>query len=151
MTPRTRRAGFTIIELMVVVTVIGLLSSIALPKFRDVQRRAVATQMLGDLDVIRHAALSFYVDSSYFPPEAGVGEMPRSLAPYLPTGFTMAKAQWTMDYENWPMSGVEGAPPSTIGVSFTTPDARLGMTAMRLAGDTPGFTDGTSYTFLLTF
>lgn len=151
MTAGHRRAGFTIIELLVVVTVIGLLTSIALPKFRDVQRRAVATQMLGDLDVIRHAALSFYVDSSYFPPDAGLGEMPQNLASYLPNGFTMVKEQWTMDYEHWPPSGVPGVPAATIGVSFTTPDARLGMTAMKLAGDTPGFTDGTSYTFLLTF
>ena len=151
MTTTRSRPGFTIVELMVVVTVIGLLTTIGLPKFRDVQRRAVATQMLGDLDVIRHAALSFYVDSSYFPPDAGLGEMPRNLAPYLPTGFTMVKAQWSMDYENWPVAGLPGVPDATIGVSFTTADARLGMTAMKLAGSTPGFTDGSSYTFLLTF
>lgn len=145
-----RRPAFTIVELMVVVTIIGLLTAIALPKFRDVQRRAVATQMLGDLDAIRHAALSFYVDSSYFPPDADLGQVPQNLGPYLPTGFKMAKPEWTMDYENWPGAG-GGPAVSTLGVSFTTPDPRLGMTAMRLAGDRPGFTMGNEFTFLITF
>jgi prepilin-type N-terminal cleavage/methylation domain-containing protein len=144
------RGGFTIVELMVVVTIIGVLAAIGLPKFRDVQRRAVATQMLGDLDAIRHAALSFYVDSGYFPPDAGTAEVPRNLGAYLPNGFSMRKPEWTMDYENWPAAG-GGPAASTLGVSFTTPDPRLGMTALRLAGDRPGFASGNEFTFLITF
>lgn len=148
----SRRPGFTIVELMVVVTIVGLLTSIGLPKFRDVQRRAVATQLLGDLDVIRHAAMSFYVDSSYFPVETPSAVIPPNLAPYLPSGFSMSKPAWTMDYENWQLPDTPVAEPGTIGVSFTTPDIRLGMTALRLAGDErPGFSSGTEFTFILTF
>lgn len=147
-----RRAGFTIIELLVVVSVVGILASVALPKFRDVQRRARATQLLGDFDVLRHAALSFYVDSGYFPPEAGRAAVPRNLRRYLPAGFIMAKPHWTMDYENWQLqkrlrfmkTGV------AVGVSFTTAsDQALGATAMRLAGNRPGYTMGRKYTFLI--
>lgn len=142
-----RRPGFTLVELLVVVSVIGVLASVALPKFLDVRRRAMATQLLGDFDVLRHAALSFYVDSGYYPPEAGSAAMPRNLRAYLPNGFSMARAQWTMDYENWPLDRplIKGV----IGVSFTTPDTRLGATAMRLAGNRPGFTVGQKYTFVI--
>lgn len=147
-----RRTGFTFIELLVVVSIVGILASVAVPKFRDVQRRARATQLLADFDVLRHAALSFYADSGYFPPEAGRAAVPRNLRRYLPAGFLMANPHWTMDYENWALqkrprfmkTGV------LIGVSFTTPNDRaLGATAMRLAGNRSGYTMGRKYTFVI--
>ena len=149
---RTRGAGFTFTELLTVVSIVGILAAVALPKFRDVQRRARATQLLADFDILRHAALSFYVDSGYFPPEAGSAAMPRNLRRYLPDGFRMAKSHWTMDYENWelqqrPRFARTGV---AIGVSFTTgSDTELGATAMRLAGNRAGYTLGQKYTFLI--
>lgn len=147
-----RRNGFTVIELLMVVSIIGTLASVALPKFRDVQRRARATQLLADFDVFRHATLSFFADSGYFPPEAGSAALPRNLRRYLPDGFRMAKPHWTMDYENWELqkrarftkTGI------AVGISFTTTvDKQLGATAMRLAGNRPGFTVGKKYTFFI--
>lgn len=40
MRPTVRRRGFTLLELMVVVTLVGLLGAIAMPRVRDAQRRA---------------------------------------------------------------------------------------------------------------
>ena len=148
-----RRAGFTLIELLMCVTIVALLASLAVPKFRDVRRRATATQIMGDFDVIRHAALSFYVDSQYFPAEAGAGSIPPNLKKYLPEGFEMKKPEWQLDYENWgakksgPGGMVKGG--IVIGLSFTTPDSNLGRTAMKLMGNTPGFTTGSKYTLLI--
>jgi len=140
--------GFTIVELLVVVTIVGILTSIAIPKFRAVKRRATATQIVGDFDVVRHAAMSFFVDSGYFPPEAGSGATPRNLGPYLPSGFKFTRSDWMMDYENWPTGGVGGA--TVIGVSFTTKDQQLGATAMSLLGNSPIFTSGTKkYTVVI--
>jgi prepilin-type N-terminal cleavage/methylation domain-containing protein len=148
---RSRRVGFTIVELMVAVTIIGLLSSIAIPKFKDVRRKATATQIMGDFDVMRHATMSFYVDSGYFPKEAGSGTVPAGLKKYLPNKYSFKKPQWTMDYENW-TSKTSKAYKSTgviIGISFTVPDTGLGRTAMALVGNAPAFTVGSKYTFLI--
>lgn len=147
-----RRGGFTFIEVLMVVSIIGILAAVALPKFRDVQRRARATQLLGDFDVLRHATLSFYVDSGYFPPEVSRAAMPRNLRPYLPSGFLMAKPLWTMDYENWELQKRSRFTKTgiAVGISFTTTgDRELGATAMRLAGNRPGYTMGRKYTFLI--
>jgi general secretion pathway protein G len=46
-------AGFTIIELMAVVAIIGLLSVIGLPKFRDFQNKAKIAKAIGDIKALQ--------------------------------------------------------------------------------------------------
>ena len=145
-----RRVAFTLIEILMSLTIVALLASIAVPKYRDIRRRATATQILGDYDVVRHAVLSFYVDSSYFPPEQGKGVVPNTLKNYLPNGFKMKKPQWELDYENWSSKGTKWTKTGVvIGLSFTTPDSNLGRTAMKLMGNTPSVTVGSRYTLLI--
>jgi len=145
------RQGFTFVELLMAMTIVGILSAVVVPKFTEMKRRATATQILGDFGVMRHAAMTFYVDSGYFPREAPGGELPANLATYLPAGFEMQKQGWSMDYENWTMTTgtVFTNTGVAIGVSFTIPDERLGHTAMKLVGNAPAFTVGTKYTFLI--
>lgn len=148
---RRRRAGFTLVELLIAVTICGVLAGIAVPKYRDVKRKASATQIFGDFDVMRVAAMSFYADSGYFPPETGKGGMPPNLKNYLPNNFKMKKQQWTLDYENWSLKTQSKYTKTgvVIGLSVTTPDKALGQTAMKLIGNAPSFTMGSKYTFLI--
>jgi prepilin-type N-terminal cleavage/methylation domain-containing protein len=148
---RVRRAGFTFVELMISMTIVALLASIAVPKFRDIRRRATAAQLKGDFEVMRHATLSFFVDSQYFPEEAGTGNIPVNLSRYLPAGFSMKRPQWELDYEHWELkSGSEFTKTDiVIGVSFITVDTALGRTAMKLIANAPSFTVGDRYTFLI--
>ena len=54
---RLVRKGFTLIELMIVVTIVGLLARIAIPRVNQFRLRARATKIVGDLEVMRTAAL----------------------------------------------------------------------------------------------
>lgn len=139
------------IEVIISMMIVAMLSAIAVPKFREVRRRATATHIMGDFDVMRHAALSFYVDSGYFPEGVGPGRIPPGLVRYLPTNFAFVKPEWTMNYENWagaesPMYETTG---SVVGISFSTSDSSLGRTAMSLIGNAPAFTVDDKYTFLI--
>ncbi|HJQ20124.1 MAG TPA: prepilin-type N-terminal cleavage/methylation domain-containing protein [Gemmatimonadaceae bacterium] len=145
----TRRAGFTFIELLMVVTIIGLLASIAIPKYRTVKRRALATQIVGDVDVLRVASMSFYADSSYFPDDAPAGQVPSGLAPYLPHGFSMRRPGWVLDYDSWSAQSTSLTSPALIAISFETPDDALGQTAISLLDNAASFSSGAKYSVMI--
>jgi prepilin-type N-terminal cleavage/methylation domain-containing protein len=44
-----KRSGFTLIELLIVVVIIGVLASIAIPKFANTKEKAYLTSMKSDL------------------------------------------------------------------------------------------------------
>lgn len=60
---RLKRSGFTLVELMIAISIIGILASIAIPKFADMVRRTQEGQTKGNLGAIRSAMSVFYADN----------------------------------------------------------------------------------------
>lgn len=56
----SKHAGFTLIEVMVVVVIIGLLAAIAIPKFTDTKSRAFVTTQKSDLSNLAMQQELFY-------------------------------------------------------------------------------------------
>jgi general secretion pathway protein G len=67
MVRRDRERGFTLIELIVVVTIIGLLAGIALVNVRNAQRKAAENILRADLSNMRKGIDDFYADKQRFP------------------------------------------------------------------------------------
>ncbi len=59
---RKSERGFTLIELMIVVAIIGILAAIAIPKFADLIRKSNEGATKGNLGAIRSALSIYYGD-----------------------------------------------------------------------------------------
>ncbi len=60
----TKRAGFTLVEIMIVVAIIALLAAIAVPGFLRSRKRSQAAKILNDLRMIDSAIDQYAIETS---------------------------------------------------------------------------------------
>jgi len=103
------RAGFTLIEILIVVTMIGLLAAIAVPAFGKLNTRSQNTAFVNDLRIASEAVQRYALENGGWPPDGG-GGLPNELTGYLPP-----PDRWTIPT---PVGGLWGFTASTLPTEF---------------------------------
>jgi prepilin-type N-terminal cleavage/methylation domain-containing protein len=85
---RTSQRGFTLIELMVVVVIIGLLAAIAIPNYASMQRNAQESGVKSNMHTLQLVMEDYSVQNDGFYPTSAVSSLPdgRTLEDICPTG-----------------------------------------------------------------
>ncbi len=107
---KEQESGFTLLELIVVVAVIGILATIAMPNFIRVPLKANEAVLKTNLHTLRGCIDQYYADLGHYPPtleslaESGyIRKIPRD-------PITKSNETWVVVYEEY---DEENAPPET--------------------------------------
>lgn len=113
----TDRRGFTIVELLIVVSILGILASVALPRFHKARAQARAAEIVGAMRAVRIGATIFFDSAGTWPPQAAQGTVPPVLAGYLPRKNLFTGDGWTL---RWRRVAVAGGGAEALLVARTT-------------------------------
>jgi type IV pilus assembly protein PilA len=108
-----RQNGFTLVELMVVVAIIGLLSAVAIPNFKKYQAKAKISEAKLQLSAAYTAEQSFFSDFNIFHTclaYMGFDPAPEKASRYFTVGFAVASAINTTALGSAVNSGLAATP-----------------------------------------
>ena len=86
-------SGFTLIEILIVIAIIGILTAIAVPNFMAYRQKAKVTQAIAEIKQIEKQITDFFLENNRFP---------NSLGELRPTGFN---DPWGRPYRYLPVPG----------------------------------------------
>ncbi|ENY1442874.1 pilin, partial [Neisseria gonorrhoeae] len=125
----TLQKGFTLIELMIVIAIVGILAAVALPAYQDYTARAQVSEAILLAEGQKSAVTEYYLNNGIWPEnngDAGVASSPTDIKGKYVKSVTVAK-------------GVVTAEMASSNVNKEIKDKRLSLWARRQDGSVKWF------------
>lgn len=120
-----RRAGFSLIEIFIVLVIVGLLARLAMPRYQEMKLRATSARVIADVHAIQHAIASYHADTNGWPANVGAGTVPPQLVSYLQAQFSFVKPGYTLELNVAPPATGSPVDNAIVTVDVTSPDQGL--------------------------
>lgn len=148
---RTRQAGFTLVELLIVVVILAILAAVVIPQISNASAEAKESALRGSLATVRQAISLYRVQhNETYPGQGGWSEFVTQLTtgtdasgasgtkfgPYLRTGFPQNPVTGSNDGVT--VATMPGAPPGGGAWIYCTTSGEL---RANVAGTAPSGTD----------
>lgn len=125
----SRDDGFTLVEIMIVVVIIGLLAAIAVPAFIRSRQASRQTAFINDLRIGRDAFETYAMENGSWPPDGVAGipaEMNDVLTPARWTASTPIGGLWDWDFNQFGFTaGLSVRQPLVDDVEMAMIDAKI--------------------------
>jgi prepilin-type N-terminal cleavage/methylation domain-containing protein len=99
-------SGFTLVELLIVILILGILSAIAVPLFMGQRTKAMITEAESNLDIMRLLEEQFFAENGEYAPDdknaagtiAGIANIQGYLTGFKPGAEDRLKFYYSIDY-----------------------------------------------------
>lgn len=140
-TRTTKRAAFTLVELLIVIIIIAVLAAIAIPKFANQSVRSKESALKAELSLLRNAVELFKNDCGAFP--SSLADLAATTAPANGKDASgNNKAITSTDFKGPYVSKISTDPVGGGAFTYTTTSPNVGKVASSATGND---TDGNPY------
>jgi prepilin-type N-terminal cleavage/methylation domain-containing protein len=147
---RRDRRGFTLPEILIAMLVMAILAGMMVMRYIELKHRALTAQATADMENVRLAAFTKFYDTGQWPSAPGPGLVPPELVPYLGTGFSFSRPDYTLEFENYVPPGGGTSSTYQIAIRFSSSNQNLVNTMIQVVGDrSPYVVQGNSVAVVL--